>query len=966
MLLRSGIIICFVLLHIHSYARYPFIRYTKENGLPSNTVYEVYRDSKGYIWIGTDKGAVRFDGTTFQVFNTSDGLPDNDVFFLQEDYQERIWLATYTGALCYYKNGVFHNAQNTPFLKTLLTPDLPVHITLQKDSSVIVCYKNLKIFINIRNDSCRIYKRKPYSKTSYSYPFNIRKISDSIFRILYEDELHYLNVNNGVTSYCIPPEKVRSIQYHNQEFLYDAKFIYDRNFKKIGTIPQPAREPVHVNRIYFDGANFLTATDDGLYIGRQQLFKDRRVVSVTEDIAGSYWVATLGDGIYRIPKDFGKSRFIPDAYTGVVTYACDYAGTQYFATDKRHLYEIKNGHVKMLLDFSEGIPNVRNQGTHIDCSINKNTLYCIGRKGTIYTYDILKKKIRQYTIPKIHRNAAAQGKSIIATDSGLNIILAAEICFIPCASFKSNLHIPNVIATDFHNRVYAATSDNKGNIIHSRPAGINITTGSRSSLQPQYGKRLFIWLQYHHNTLLGCTPSNELLFFSLEGSKLKTDSFFAKNIIWNHAYPLSPDQLLLRSDKHYYILALPDSGKKYARPIPVANPFLPPDAEYVLSGGNNCYFFKNGGITVIDKKDLSSLGPAPVIYFDKVTVGDSIFRMGNNDSALTLSRRHAATAHISFDILAFNATDAVYEYSITTDGGTPSAWEQIANKELNLTLPRYGTVNLFVRTENHAGIKSKPKQFTIAILKPWWARWWGIAIIGLCAIAILWLLFYFYLRRTLKHKEEEHRTKIRLLNAEFKTLNAMMNPHFIFNTLNNVQAFINAGDKHQANEYIRIFSDMVRQNMLNISKEMVTLTDEMALVERYLQLQRLRFNHIAYDIFTDPTVDTDDIMVPPLLIQPLVENSIKHGLLPSGKAEGFINITISGTGDIITIAITDNGIGISRSETRHTSFALEALKKRIETVSATQNVTITFEISDYISPPRTSGTRALLTISYRS
>ena len=81
---------------------YPMMHFTVEEGLPSNIVYSVYRDSKGYIWVATDKGIARFNGIKFEVFSTFNEMPDNEIFFFQEDRQGRLWLGTFNGELCFY------------------------------------------------------------------------------------------------------------------------------------------------------------------------------------------------------------------------------------------------------------------------------------------------------------------------------------------------------------------------------------------------------------------------------------------------------------------------------------------------------------------------------------------------------------------------------------------------------------------------------------------------------------------------------------------------------------------------------------------------------------------------------------------------------------------------------------------------------------------------------------------------
>src|SRR2546430_2547170 len=94
---------------------YPMLHCTVEDGLPSNNIYEAFKDSRGYLWFATDKGIAVYNGVKFEKFTTYSGLPDNEIFFFKEDISGRLWMSTFNGELCYYKNGDIHTAANTPF-----------------------------------------------------------------------------------------------------------------------------------------------------------------------------------------------------------------------------------------------------------------------------------------------------------------------------------------------------------------------------------------------------------------------------------------------------------------------------------------------------------------------------------------------------------------------------------------------------------------------------------------------------------------------------------------------------------------------------------------------------------------------------------------------------------------------------------------------------------------------------------
>ena len=203
-----------------------------------------------------------------------------------------------------------------------------------------------------------------------------------------------------------------------------------------------------------------------------------------------------------------------------------------------------------------------------------------------------------------------------------------------------------------------------------------------------------------------------------------------------------------------------------------------------------------------------------------------------------------------------------------------------------------------------------------------------------------------------RKNDKEHQTEVKFMRSEYKALNALMNPHFIFNTLNNVQSLINGDDKRAANEYLRVFADIIRQNMHNVSKDQIPLQKEIDLVTNYLRLEKLRFeDNLNYSINIEYDTDISGILVPPLLIQPLVENSIKHGILPLQSSSGFVELKIYERGNMLYIEVRDNGVGLSQAKRNaqnalHESFGMENIKKRIEQLSIIQNTKIDLDIRE--------------------
>ncbi|MGH2564148.1 MAG: sensor histidine kinase, partial [Ginsengibacter sp.] len=172
---------------------------------------------------------------------------------------------------------------------------------------------------------------------------------------------------------------------------------------------------------------------------------------------------------------------------------------------------------------------------------------------------------------------------------------------------------------------------------------------------------------------------------------------------------------------------------------------------------------------------------------------------------------------------------------------------------------------------------------------------------------------------------------------QMQLLRSQMNPHFIFNSLNGIENFILKNDKRQASEYLNKFARLIRIILSNSRKEGVAFTDDMETIQLYIDLELLRFNNkFCYIKDIDPALLEADYRVPPLLIQPFVENAIVHGFAYSGKRELQLLITSKLEDDYIIYKIEDNGVGRAeaavykaRNKSKHVSLGLQITNERI-------------------------------------
>lgn len=188
-----------------------------------------------------------------------------------------------------------------------------------------------------------------------------------------------------------------------------------------------------------------------------------------------------------------------------------------------------------------------------------------------------------------------------------------------------------------------------------------------------------------------------------------------------------------------------------------------------------------------------------------------------------------------------------------------------------------------------------------------------------------------------KTKIEKLQAENHLLSLEQKALQLQMNPHFIFNVLNGIKALGNAGKTTELNNTISKFAILLRAVLNNSRQEEISLADEISILKNYISLeQQINATSFEYEINTDVNLDAEEILIPPMLVQPFVENCIKHAFKASKSNK--ISIIFSTKNQFLECSIIDNGIGIQQSKLQiksssHNSVAIKITEERIKTLS---------------------------------
>lgn len=252
-------------------------------------------------------------------------------------------------------------------------------------------------------------------------------------------------------------------------------------------------------------------------------------------------------------------------------------------------------------------------------------------------------------------------------------------------------------------------------------------------------------------------------------------------------------------------------------------------------------------------------------------------------------------------------------------------------------------------------------------------RSWMFALLAmLIGAMIIALLVFLYQRRLRKQQISEADLKAKISEIRMMALRAQMNPHFIFNCINTTQNFVLNSEKEKAYDYLAKFARLLRMVLENSNKKLVPLEDEVEQVSLYIELEAIRFGgKFDYEIKVDPELENGVFEIPGMVLQPLVENAILHGLMNRKDDSGKLEISITKEDETIRCEITDNGVGRkkaaaikARKKKHYQSAALPNISARIDILRKESKDKIGLEVIDLENNREAIGTKVRLVLPY--
>jgi len=328
-------------------------------------------------------------------------------------------------------------------------------------------------------------------------------------------------------------------------------------------------------------------------------------------------------------------------------------------------------------------------------------------------------------------------------------------------------------------------------------------------------------------------------------------------------------------------------------------------------------------------------------------------------------------SNLRFELISFSyksRKDFRYKYRLL---GFDSTWTTIPHETpfVNYSSLPSGKYTFEVKAVNESGESGNTIRYSFSVEAPIWQRGWFYAIVSIISLLIMAFIFQSRIRYLRKRNEIEKR----LIHSQLSALKAQMNPHFMYNALNSIQALILKQDIKNSNLYLSKFSNLMRKVLDASGKDTISLQEESEILLLYLDLEKLRFgDEFNYRIHVDSEIDPYQVSIPSMILQLFVENALKHGLLHK-KGEKIIDIDFTRMEKNLLCTIRDNGIGRVRSKeikdrinSGHRSFATDATEKRVELLNSYAHGEYQVEVLDLYNDDSSIGTEVRIKIPFQS
>jgi hypothetical protein len=951
-----------------------YTKYSVNEGLPSSNVYRCIKDNKGYLWVATDAGIARFDGKHFQVFTTDQGLPDNEVLAVVKEKNGRIWVNCFKQKPAYFdeiKNRFINSKEDSLLAKIKEGTSIMYFFPLKEGGILFLneigstILKDNKLYIyppGERNDDFLIndYKNgiqlkqgfgifQPTKKTREFYLYKVQgeQYLDSIF-LMKADLLQFARGYSGGKFYIFLIDEGKC-------FIYSELRIDPLHFR-IDSVTIPEK---YSNFEFTESSFYLMGSSGKIYLFNKESLKLENTIdgdflanSVFNDTKGNLWVSTIDKGVLLYKKKRVSELLMPINFLNknFMSITQKTNGSILAGNFQSQVIEVNNGLFKI-----NNIPKLNKVSRQRKIIVSQNKVFTFSESGIFVDF---KRPIKSSKSGRFN-----YGKTAIAYNDSI-IIVGQSSTITKLNTINESTKRLNGL----QKRITALAKSTTGEIYYGSTDGLykydylKDTARSLSYINPVLSDRI---------TSIITTPDS-LVWIATSGNGvviLKNDLLIGQITMKDGLVNNATRSICAAQTKQVWVGTF--NG------ISIIN--------YNLLRNKIEYTFQN--LSVIDglssnvinemlfRKDTIFAATSNGISVIPTNISIPKFNIPVEIQSISINQRdtligskyilnyYQNNIQISFAGIELSGHFKNLEYSLDES----KKWTFMPENSLLLNLSS-GSHHLKVRAiDVNGNISNQVLMIDFIVKTPFWKAYWFWFLVAMC----LQLFTIYYVSRWQKKKKEKKLAReianVQTASLEQQAFTSLMNPHFIFNALNSIQYYLNVQDRQNVNRYLSDFASLIRKSFEAAQQYFIPLEQELEIVKIYLRLEEMRFSgRFSYRIAMDNKLDPEQWMIPTMLLQPLLENAILHGIMPS-TINGDILLELSLFQTNLCIVITDNGIGIEQSRVlkkaqSHKSHGMELIRKRIAALNHFGDSPIKMEMNTAFADEKNPGNRITIII----
>ena len=930
---------------ISVYSQQPhFIRLNNIN-LPVNESYGITQDHQGYIWIGTSVGLCRYNADSIRKYKSPSGLKDESAFKIIELNREKL-LINGSSNYFYYYNKEKRNIEKCGFTnklnKLISNKLLQVYHSVKVNDSIVYLNTQYSTFkVNFLRDE--VTEVVPFDmSTNYNFMYEGDKLIQ-VKRFLSQIELTNIKDKRLITLSIKKGEKIKKFVLKLNTVTipswrvcsavdnFGAALIsFDNVIVKIDRSDNfsTVETKGEVLKLYVDSKNNLwagTLRNGVCFYENSNLVRpvisinNNSVTDITEDYEKSIWCTTLEQGVFycRTPEIFEYSNF-KDLQSSVyalkvinnIVY-CSSLKNRIISFKQNEICQFENDH------FNEFIIKVAKYRDKYLVSTTKNIFLT---DSLFRESEIIIDRQTGFSNTASYIFDTNSDTAIIGHTNAIYLIYSGSIhpFFVP------EKKISQIVCTE-SSSIYLVMDD----VLYE----LNRSCELRKALELNGSFKRMCVLK---DDFLAIITTTDFILF-------KKGKIVNINTKWNYGDIIIND---IVSDKNDGIWLSTNQGLLYYNiRNEKCNTFNRNDGlicDKIFSTvicNNSLYVNSEDGLyTMPVSIKKSNINPKFILKY--IYVNDTVLKSINDLNNLSYDQNNLK---FTFDINSYIGVDRKGRLVYCIEELSKN-WITVEYNTINLNNLSPGRYTIKVKAVNANEVSSNEFRLpVIYISPPFWKTIWFV-LLSMFLILLIIFLIIFYFKNKFKRREEEN-TRINRMLAEFKmnALQAQMNPHFIFNSINSIQTYILEKNSQEAYDYLSKFAKLIRVILQNANEKTLTLESELDILKTYVLLEQMRFENSFEFIFKlDENIDTYLIKIPPMLVQPFVENSIWHGIMPLKNRKGKLELNIKQIKDSIIIVVEDNGIGRNESQkmkefTNHKSVGMNLTEQRFELLRKLSN-----------------------------